>query len=110
MVIRKALWLGKGKVPASAPDAAPMEVDAICKPCCRTRSQARLRFPSLAAEAAKEENPAEPATQPLSASPVPPAPAAELEAQVTDAEIMLTFGDRRYRVRGLARNFELRSS
>jgi hypothetical protein len=42
--------------------------------------------------------------EPLSASPVPAEPAPEVEAQVKAAEVTFTFGDRRYRVRGLARN------
>lgn len=35
---------------------------------------------------------------------MPPSPAAEIEAAVSDTEIVLTFGERRYRVRGLAKN------
>ena len=33
-----------------------------------------------------------------------PAPAAEIEAQVQGEEIVMTLGDRRYRIRGLAKN------
>jgi hypothetical protein len=40
------------------------------------------------------------------ASPVPPAPA-EVEAEVRDDEVVITFGNRRYRVRGLERNTAL---
>ncbi|MGH8275620.1 MAG: CHC2 zinc finger domain-containing protein, partial [Steroidobacteraceae bacterium] len=40
----------------------------------------------------------------LPATPVPPLPAAEIEAQVNGEDIMLVLGDRRYRVRGLKKN------
>jgi hypothetical protein len=35
---------------------------------------------------------------------MPPAPALDIPAEVRDQEIVLTFGERRYRVRGLAKN------
>jgi hypothetical protein len=41
---------------------------------------------------------------PLAASPLPPAPALDLAAEVSETEVVLAFGDRRYRVRGLAKN------
>jgi DNA primase len=73
LLIRKAVWLGKGAAPADAPgqhveDVPPTEP------------------PSLAAEAAA------------------PPPAADIAAEVSDDEIVVSFGDRRYRVRGLAKN------
>jgi DNA primase len=47
--------------------------------------------------------PAEPME--VTASPEPPAPrAADVAAEVSDEEVTIRFGDRRYRVRGLARN------
>ena len=46
---------------------------------------------------------AEPTTPILTASPLPPAPQ-EIEAEVKDDEVTMTFGDRRYRVRGWQRN------
>ena len=90
LVIRKAVWLGKGAAPAApdgTPQAAVPEVTA-----------------ALAVESAAKEN-----SIPLPASPVPAAAADDLPCEVRDNEILLTLGDRRYRVRGLARNlsFEL---
>ena len=38
------------------------------------------------------------------ATPPPPPPAASVEAHVTDHEVVISLGDRRWRVRGLARN------
>lgn len=80
LLIRKAVWLGKGAAPAEAPG---QHVEGVTTTA-----------------------PAEPAPEPpsLAAEAVPPAPAADIAAEVSDDEIVMTFGDRRYRVRGLAKN------
>ena len=70
-----------------------------------------------AAPVAASKAPAEPAPEPSStskppaaspvppaASPVPPAPAADVAAEVRGEEVVIPIGDRRYRVRGLAKN------
>lgn len=96
VVIRKAVWLGKacpepsrrGKAPAREP--SPASEDAPVPP------------PTPLTPTEKSSPPVP--EEPLPASPVPPAPAAEIEAEVRDTEIVLTFADRRYRVRGLAKN------
>jgi DNA primase catalytic core len=92
VAIRKAVWLGKGDAPARA--QATVAVDAPVPP------------PPVVAASEKDslQKLEEPAAEPLPASPVPPASAPEVDAQVSDAEIVLTFGERRYRVRGLAKN------
>jgi DNA primase catalytic core len=106
LAIRKAVWLGRGEAPAR--DAAPIATTSVAPAPARAAS-------SLAAEAAKEQNPqpaaiaevspaTSPIAEPLPASPVPPAPVEEIVAQVSDAEVVFTFGDRRYRVRGLQEN------
>jgi DNA primase catalytic core len=91
LAIRKAVWLGQGKAPertTQSNDAMPsVEVVANC-------DHLPDNVPPLAA---KEE-------MSLPASPVPPAPALDIAATVTDSEIVLTFAERRYRVRGLAKN------
>jgi DNA primase catalytic core len=111
LVIRKAQWLGKGEAPPKR--SSPTVVVSV---------------PVASEEAAKEEIPAPaqiapvivaasitkpevvdtvPASIPaLPASPLPaPAPGpAEVEAQVREEEIVMTLGDRRYRIRGLAKN------
>jgi DNA primase len=88
VAIRKAVWLGNGEAPMHAP--SPASVDAPVPP-------PALLTPTEKSAPSKLE-------EPLPASPVPPASAPEVDAQVSDAEIILTCGDRRYRVRGLARN------
>jgi DNA primase len=114
LVIRKAQWLGKGEAP---PRILP---SAVASPA-----------PGESEEAAKNEIPAPaeivPAAAPaplpnptvadvapaplvalpdavLPASPVPAMATAEIDAQVRDEEIVMTLGDRRYRIRGLAKN------
>jgi DNA primase catalytic core len=74
LAIRKAVWLGKGAPPAEAPG---QHVEAVVLP---------------AAE-----------TSPLVAVPAVE-PSAEIATEVTDDEVIVSFGDRRYRVRGLAKN------
>ena len=55
-----------------------------------------------------EDQPAPPEQEPVirTASPMPTTPA-EVEAEVSDDEVVVTFGYRRYRVRGLERNTAL---
>jgi DNA primase catalytic core len=90
IAIRKSVWLGKGTAPARASLAEP-------EPLAHDHAPAAS---SLAADlAAKEETPELPP-----ASPVPPAPAADVPAQVKESEVTFSFGDRRYRIRGLAKN------
>jgi len=101
VAIRKALWLGQGAAPVLSNVEGPaLDVTPIAT---ESESPAPARADaasSLAADlAAKEEAP-----EPLPASPVPPAPAPDVEPQVKDSEVVLSFGDRRYRVRGLAKN------
>src|SRR5271168_4880902 len=74
VLIRKAAWLGRGKPPEGEPVIAEPE--------------------PASSLAAKEEVP--PAQSPPAST--------EPLAQTTEAETMFSFGDRRWRVRGLARN------
>jgi DNA primase catalytic core len=110
LAIRKALWLGSGQAPVRPEPSGPEpEVEGRDAP-----ASARAAS-SLAALAAKEEIPnpdaaaeAPPASEPLPASPLPSAPAAQIAAEVREAEVVFRFGEnadaRCYRVRGLAKN------
>ncbi len=99
LVIRKAQWLGGGRgqpvlsqveggAAPAVPDPAPVAADA---------SETSIP-PALAADPALAAAPV------LPASPVPPGPAADLPCTITESEILFTLGERRYRVRGLAKN------
>jgi len=90
VLVRNAVWLGKGK-PAVVLDTdfavepeAPSSEPAPAPPLTETDDRAAedASSPSLAALAAKKETP----------------------AGTTTDEVTLTFGDRRYRVRGLSKN------
>ncbi len=104
VVIRSAVWLGKGKAKpvttqavsdesTSAPilESDPEPVSPEPEPAPEQEST-----PSLAA---KRENP-----ESLPAAVVPPAPAPTVDADVKDNETIITLGDRRYRIRGLEKN------
>jgi DNA primase catalytic core len=93
VLIRKAVWLGKGAAPQEVPG---QQVE--------TTEAAADAAPAAVPERAPAAAPATSAEPPsLAASPAV-APAAATEADVKDDEIVFTFGDRRYRVRGLPKN------
>jgi len=97
LLIRKAVWLGKGEAPMQ-PTAAPVVSTTAAKEQTPSQVEAVPAAPALAAE-------------PLPASPMPNA-ARELPMEVKEREqgreVTLTLGEgrdaRRYRVRGLAKN------
>ncbi|MGH8573162.1 MAG: toprim domain-containing protein, partial [Gammaproteobacteria bacterium] len=97
VVIRSAQWLGKGQgKPITTAEATPaLEINDAA-------------VPSLAAEQEILPEPAEPSLPPLPAHVVPelatPTPAASIKSIGAEHEHAMTFGDRRYRVRGLEKN------
>ena len=101
LVIRKALWLGKGQAPHTPPVAqsepAPLESDSLA---AKEKTEEEMKSHDYSLAAADSALVAEP----LPASPAPPAPALTIDAAVTENEVTFSFGDRRYRVRGLAKN------
>jgi DNA primase len=99
LVIRKAVWLGEGQAPArpiiEATVSAHEPLPVTCEP------------PSLAAAVDDRiDNATAIPPTPELALPASPLPLAlpPIAAAVSETEIVLTLGDRRYRVRGLARN------
>jgi DNA primase catalytic core len=109
LLIRKAMWLGKGQVPAQ-PGSTPVLIEPAAKaempsPIAAAPSNAPA-VASLAAVVA-----ADPVTETLPASPMPTT-ARELPIAIKDSEhgreVTLTLGEgkdaRRYRVRGLTKN------
>ena len=83
VVIRAAVWLGKGD---NAPDAPARVTEEPAPPVAAERHT--------------------PATVSLAASPVAP-PMADIDALVQGDDIVIRLGDRRYRVRGLQKNLSL---
>ena len=97
VALRAAVWLGKGQPkPLATTVAVPSEAPAV-------EVREVEPSPSLAAASA-------PAPEPLPlivlpASPLPAAPHTELpDAEERDNEVVMTFGERRYRLRGLDKN------
>jgi DNA primase catalytic core len=86
IVIRKAIWLGKGPAPSESPGQQIEEMPTV----------SALAIPPLAASesapivADAVKSPADPATTP--------------EAQPLTDEVVVSYGERRYRVRGLSKN------
>ncbi len=106
IVIRKAQWLGKGEAPPVTTTATETETnpaaakEIISSPaaiiCAEVRDAASV--PSAAVS-----DVALPCAA-LPASPLPSVALPDAVPQVCGEEIVLTLGDRRYRVRGLAKN------
>lgn len=104
VAIRSAQWMGKGKPKLLPPMSAPADVVREAAP----------SSPSVAEEAAKEEIPAvestapgpSPVPLPAQAVPEPPAalPVPEAKPLGAERELVLSYGARRYRVRGLDKN------
>ena len=100
VAIRKALWLGKGDVPpVMTENETPAHDEPAPSVIAEVALDAELIPSSLAAEAAAASE-----SVALPASPLPEAPASDVEARVTGEEIVIVLGDRRYRVRGLPKN------
>ena len=108
LTIRKAVWLGKGKAPALTTEAVTPTLD-VNEPSAvdyaNSASAARdaeLK-PSLAADSAGTE--LEPFVLP--ASVLPQAVAEDMPTEVSNGGVLITLGERRYRVRGLNKNLAL---
>jgi DNA primase len=86
LVIRKAVWLGKGAAPAESPGQQVEEMPTPSAP----------DIPPLAA--------CGPAPIAAEAVNLAATPAATSDAHPLTDEVVVSYGDRRYRVRGLAKN------
>jgi DNA primase catalytic core len=119
VAIRKAVWLGKGQAPARVSEGSGRMTEdsqsiAIIEPqnikTPNPSTGAVFQPVSLSSDAAPSPSSLAAAlpVAALPASPMPSAPPADTAAVVTANEITMTFGDglnqRRYRVRGLAKN------
>lgn len=96
VVIRSAVWLGKGAAPER--EAIPAVVEAAAKE--------ETVLPSLAAALEDLPEAPEPA-EPLPAAVLPEPPKPDIPAEVKEDEVVIAFGDRRYRIRGLHKNLSL---
>jgi DNA primase catalytic core len=101
LIIRKAVWMGTGAAPVRAGETLPVAAAALEITNCDLKSEPQIDGESATPLDARESTVTEPA---LPATPVPPAPALQIAAEVRNQEIVLAFGERRYRVRGLQKN------
>ena len=100
-LIRNAIWLGKGHAPTNR--TSEPSIESSLHEAAKEETAAAHTLPSsLAAEAAEATNQTD--TEPPLASPIPPAPPVDVPIEVNGEEIIMRCGDRRYRVRGLAKN------
>jgi len=114
LVIRKAEWLGKGEAPALSmnpsrppeptPDAEPDVADASLAPESVEPSFLAADPVEPAPQPEPDPLPAAEALAELPASAVPEPPSADLEPEITERDVVLTLGDRRWRIRGLSKN------
>jgi DNA primase len=109
LVIRKALWLGKGKASAPSTQATPATSPTTAK---------EETPPEIVADAPNEDaepTPEEPSlplaaemeldeAEPLAATPEPAPPTEPPPAEERGEEVVMELGDRRWRVRGIAKN------
>jgi DNA primase len=100
LLIRKAVWLGKGMPPAEAPGQHVEDVALVDN---TARPGQTAAEPAPAAPVQEASSLAADPVVPPQASPVT-MPAVDVDAQVSNDEVVMSFGDRRYRVRGLAKN------
>ena len=105
ILIRKAAWCGKGVAPQAAPGQhvetmeCALETSAAPAPVVMAEPA-----PAPASDAATAAVAPPSASTGLAASPTAAPAAASIEAEIKDDEVVFTFGDRRYRVRGLPKN------
>ena len=102
VVIRSAVWLGKGEAPNKPTSSTAENKTASTlknKPATKDKKE-NVPIPSLAAD--PETN-----NEPLPATIIPEAPKADIDVDITNAEVIMCLGDRRYRIRGLQQNLSV---
>ncbi len=105
ILIRKAAWLGKGKAttPNSTAVPAPAEEEAAAKE--ETFDEdATSEPPEIVADAPTAVPPIKEPALPLAATPEPAPPTEPPPVEERGEEIVMTLGDRRWRIRGVAKN------
>ncbi|MCZ7620798.1 MAG: CHC2 zinc finger domain-containing protein [Myxococcota bacterium] len=100
LLIRKATWLGKGKASAPSTTATPMPA---AKEEALEEDEPEAP-PEIVAETPPEPSPVEEPLLPLAATPEPAPPPQAPPAEERGEELVMTLGDRRWRIRGLAKN------
>jgi len=110
IAIRKALWLGKGAAPAvPSTETVTPAITSSAESLPPLAAESEPPSPSFPLPEGEGGEPSALArdgihSDPLPASPVPEVRTPDVPTEVTGDEIVITLGDRRYRVRGLQKN------
>ena len=106
VVIRSAVWLGKGEAKTS-PTTTNHDTETIAtsknKPASKNKNES---LSPLVAEL-EETNEVLDVEKSLPATVIPAAPKVDVESQINGDEIILSLGNRRYRIRGLQKNLSV---
>jgi len=97
VVIRSAIWLGNGKPPVREVSNPHPATNLPNKAATKKEIDPS---PSLVADL-------EEVAEPLPAAVIPELPKQDIQAEVKEDEVIITLGDRRYRIRGLNKNLSL---
>jgi hypothetical protein len=120
VMLNRAAWLGKGQRPAQRAEAPVMVPEPMLEP-LPAKAKAAAKEKTIGAEVPEPEPIAAPipATMPveapavaaptedvfsLAAVPVPAAPQIDVAVEMRGEDVVLKFGDREYRARGLKKN------
>jgi len=119
VVIRSAIWLGKGDAQGRAnvaggrrPEATEGPVRKVTNQVPDLNLQETPETLQIQAQNAADEESAfsagvEERIESLPAAVLPEPPKPDIKAEVKDEEVVIVFGDRRYRIRGLNKNLSL---
>jgi DNA primase catalytic core len=105
ILIRKAAWLGKGK--ASVPNSTAVPMPAREQEAAKEETfdeDTASEPPEIVADAPTSAPPLVEESLPLVASPEPAPPPEPPPVEAHGEEIVMTIGDRRWRIRGVAKN------
>jgi DNA primase catalytic core len=100
VVIRKAVWMGKGKAPERSAVPPPLEAEPTVVIAADDKED------KVPVEAPAADEPVSPlaAEEEAPSSPLPPAPPRPVVAETRGEDVWINLGDRRWRIRGLSKN------
>ncbi len=109
LLLRRAEWMGVGEAPAERVPLAAVEAVVEVSPAAEPDEEAakgeeQRALPLAASATPQAAEVADVEDEPPTSSALPAPPAPSLPVVVSDHEVTVTFGDRQYRVRGLAKN------
>ncbi|MBY0573405.1 MAG: toprim domain-containing protein, partial [Undibacterium sp.] len=109
LLVRKAEWMGgqesvlrnQGSISAATPDMEPFSLAAISSVQSLEKIEQKA-VPTITPTITPTPAPTQPEVipQPSIHSPLPPAPQEDIPTEITDTDLTLTYGTRRYRIRG----------